>query len=326
MNKKIDHCCPANKKKLSKQADIEGLDQGCTNPRHAKSKILRYSQDDRLLIASTIRDYKLKPIQHGARICDGSLMGKELYRTTDSDGTIVVTQRGNKRLLSFGSKLEQSSVLMAKPYYLIHEYTQIMLLGLIFVDGREVTLLGLGGGALAHCLIHYFPQSTIQVVEIRQAVIDIAYDWFDLPRVDNLQVVNDDALHYLSKLQQSSCDIIFSDLYEADSMSACQALQEFIVASYQALSQSGCLVLNFHRKPYRGSLLMDTIESFFDEVIVFDSGELQGERNSIMFCCKSHFALHQPEVNARAEALTKLVKMPLMMYYRKLELNGLDLS
>jgi len=36
--------------------------------------------------------------------------------------------------------------------------------------------------------------------------------------------------------------------------------------------------------------------------------------------------LHQPALNARAETLTKLVKMPLMMYYRKLKLNGLDLS
>ena len=94
----------------------------------------------------------MKPLQHGARINHGRLMGKELYRTEDSDGLIVVTQRGNKRLLSFGSRLEQSSVLMDKPYYLIHEYTQIMLLGLLFVDARHITLLGLGGGGLAHCL------------------------------------------------------------------------------------------------------------------------------------------------------------------------------
>ncbi len=241
-------------------------------------------------------------------------MGKELYRTEDNDGAIVVTQRGNKRLLSFGSRLEQSSVLMSRPYYLIHEYTQVMLLGLLFVDARRITLLGLGGGGLAHCLSHYFPQSTIQVVEIRQAVIDIAYHWFDLPRLDDLQVIHDDASHYLSKLAQGSTDIIFSDLYQAEGMSACQAQQDFIVASYQSLSESGCLVLNFHTKPHQGSLLMDTIESFFCEIISYDSGD----RNSIMFCCKRTVALHQPEVNARAEALTKLVKMPLMDYYHHL--------
>lgn len=269
----------------------------------------------------------MKAIQHGARSSHGTLMGKELYRTEDDEGFIIVTQRGNKRLLSFGSSLEQSSVLLGMPYYLIHEYAQIMLLGLIFVDARRITLLGLGGGALTHCLCHYFPQSTIQVVETRRAVIDIAYDWFDLPRTDNLQIVNDDALHYLLKRKQNTSDIIFSDLYQADGMSACQAQQDFIVASYQALSQSGCLVLNFHQKPHRGSLLMDTIESFFDTIMVYDSAICEtGERNSIMFCCKADVALHQPAINRHAESLTKQVKMPLMMYYRKLEFNSLDLS
>lgn len=263
----------------------------------------------------------MKPIQHGARINHGTLMGKELYRIEDDDGAIVVTQRGNKRLLSFGSKLEQSSVLMGKPYYLVHEYTQIMLLGLLFADVRRITLLGLGGGGLVHCLSHYFPESVIQVVEIRQAVIDIAYDWFDLPRQDNLRVINDDALHYLSTLDQGCSDIIFSDLYEADGMSACQAQQEFIDASYQALSEAGCLVLNFHRKPYRGSTLMDTIESYFDEIILYDSEGLAGERNSIMFCCKDAVPLHQPSVDARAESLLKRVKMPLRDYYRSLVRN-----
>jgi len=261
----------------------------------------------------------LKPLLHGARINHGRLMGKELYRTEDSDGLIVVTQRGNKRLLSFGSRLEQSSVLMGKPYYLIHEYTQIMLLGLLFVDARHITLLGLGGGGLAHCLSHFFPQSTIRVVEIRQAVIDIAYEYFELPRLENLQIVNDDAMHYVSKLGQATTDIIFSDLYEANGMSACQAQQEFIVACYQALSESGCLIINFHHKPHPGSLQMDTIESFFSEIVVYDSEDLPGGRNSIMFCCKSAVALHQPEVNRGAESMAKLMKMPLMQYYRHLE-------
>ena len=237
----------------------------------------------------------------------------------DGDGSIVVTQRGNKRLLSFGSRLEQSSVLMNMPHYLIHQYTQIMLLGLLFVDARRMTLLGLGGGALAHCLSHYFPESTIQVVEIRQAVIDIAYDWFDLPRRDNLHVVNDDALHYLSNLEQGTTDIIFSDLYIAESMSACQAQQAFINSCFTALSEHGCVVINFHQKPDEGSKLMAAIEGSFSEIIIHDSEALPGQNpNSIMFCCKHAFALHTPEVNWRAELLTKRVKMPLMQYYRQL--------
>jgi len=250
-------------------------------------------------------------------------MGKELYRIDDGNGSIVVTQRGNKRLLSFGSRLEQSSVLMNIPYYLIHQYTQIMLLGLLFfdarVDARRMTILGLGGGSLAHSLSHYFPESAIHAIEIRQAVIDIAYDWFDLPRRNNLHVVNADALQYLSNLEQGATDIIFSDLYVAEGMSACQAQQAFINANFTALSEQGCLVINFHQKPDEESELMATIESLFCEIIIHDSEESPGQRpNSIMFCCKRAVALHTPEVNWRAELLTNLVKMPLMQYYRQL--------
>jgi spermidine synthase len=260
----------------------------------------------------------LKPLQHGARINHGTSMGKVLYRTEDDVGSIIVTQRGNKRLLNFGSRLEQSSVLMGKPWYLIHEYTQIMLLGLLFVDARHMTLLGLGGGGLAHCLSHFFPQSGIRVVELRQAVIDIAYEWFDLPRLENMLVVNDDALHYLSNLEPGTTDIIFSDLYEAEGMAACQAQQEFIIACYHALSEAGCLVINFHHKPHPGSLQMNTIEHFFSDIIVYDSEASAGRKNSVMFCCKAVIALHQPDLNWRVELLTKQVKMPLMQYYRGL--------
>lgn len=245
-------------------------------------------------------------------------MGKQLYRTEDEAGPIIVTQRGNKRLLSFGSKLEQSSVLMTKPCYLIHEYTQIMLLGLLFTEARNMTLLGLGGGGLVHCLGHYYPEAIIQVVEIRQAVIDIAYEWFDLPRRDRLRVINDDAMHYVSKITPGSSDIIFSDLYQAEGMAACQAQQVFIESAYRALSDAGCLVLNFHDRPEAGSSLMKTIASLFIEVVVYDHGESMGKRNAIMFCCKHRVALHQPEVNWRAECLKSHVKMPLLQYYRKL--------
>ena len=79
-------------------------------------------------------------------------MGKEIFRTEDDIGVIVVFQRANKRILSFDYSLEQSCVYMEKPYYLAHEYTQAMLLGLLFVDAKHVTLLGLGGGGLVHCL------------------------------------------------------------------------------------------------------------------------------------------------------------------------------
>jgi len=241
-------------------------------------------------------------------------MGHELYRTEDTYGAIVVSQRGNRRVLSFDSVLEQSCVLMGKPYYLMHEYTQVMLLALVFTNAKHVTLLGLGGGGLAHCLHHYYPQTALQVIELRQAVIDIAYEWFALPCAENIRVVQDDAAFYLATVQPRKTDIIFSDLYEAAGMSACQAQHDFFHACEKALSVEGCLVLNFHKRPDPQSFLMQTIEDLFSAIIIYDAGN----RNCIMFCCNKPADLHQPALNEKAEALVQHIKMPLMFYYRKL--------
>ena len=256
----------------------------------------------------------MKSLQHGARACYGTLMGKELYRVKDDMGFVVVTQRGDKRVLSFNSMLEQSSMLMTKPYYLTHEYTQIMLLGLLFVEAGHMTLLGLGGGSLAHCLSHFYPQRIMQVVELRQAVIDVAYEWFNLPKVPNLQVKQYDAKKYLSEAAGST-DIIFSDLYEAEAMSGCQMQQEFIEDSYRILSEYGCLVINYHSMPDKDEPVMCRLAELFSEIYLCDV--ING--NHILFCTKKCFSISDDAMNQRAEALVQLFKMPLMYYYRKLE-------
>lgn len=253
----------------------------------------------------------MKPLQHGARICAGSLLGKELYRFEDELGSIVVTQRGQKRILSFDVGLEQSSVLMEKPHYLSHEYTQIMMLGLVFTDAHHLTLLGLGGGGLAHCLSHYYPQSMLQVVEIRQAVIDIAYAWFELPQQPNLQVKCANALTYMRQAEAVTTDLIFSDLYESTVMSEVQTHLGFIDSCYKTLSDQGWIVFNFHDLPDEDSPVMKKILELFAEVYVCDV--FKG--NWVMFCGKNAAVFDQSELAGRARSLAKKVEMPLMYYF-----------
>lgn len=256
----------------------------------------------------------MNPLQNSARICSGTLMGNELFRTEDDFGFVVVTQRGDKRVMSFDSLLEQSSVIMTKLYYLHHEYTQVMLLGLLFVDARHITLLGLGGGGLAHCLSHFYPQIVTQVVELRKLVIDVAYEWFNLPRVPNLQVTQCDARQYMFDIQSASTDIIFSDLYEAEGMSDCQAQLDYIENCSRALTDHGCLIINYHsladKNTYTGK-----IKALFAEVYLIDM--ING--NSIMFCCKNTVPFSNEKKSERAETLVQHVKMPLMYYYRQLQ-------
>lgn len=256
----------------------------------------------------------MKPLQHGLRILAGTLMGKVLCRVEDQYGVIQVSRRGDRRVLSFGSGLEQSSVSMGKPQYLCHQYTRMMLLGLIFLEARRIAIMGLGGGGLVHCLSHYYPHLTVRVIELRQAVIDVAYEWFDLPRTANVQVIHSDAMTYMSTIDASSHDIIFSDLYEAGGMSEVQGHRGYIEACYNALSDSGWLVLNFHTLPEEDSPLYILLSDMFPDIRVCHSSK----GNRVMYCGKSACEYDDRTLRERARILEKHVQVPLMYYYRQL--------
>jgi len=256
----------------------------------------------------------LKNIQHSSSIYTTTGQGKEIYRTEDEFGVVVVTQRGDKRVLSFGSAMEQSAVYIKKPYYLVYNYTQVMLLGLIFVDAKHVTLLGLGGGSLAICLRHFFAELNIQVVELRQAVIDVAYEWFLLPRDASLNVVQSDAYLYLSDSSPESTDLIFSDLFEKNEAAELQSQEHFIKSCHNVLTAHGCLVLNLHTEPEAELSLMRILHSLFENISV--CSVING--NWVLFCQKNPTQIGNDVLKSRAQLLVEQVNMPLMYYYRNL--------
>jgi len=241
-------------------------------------------------------------------------MAKELYRTEDEQGLVIVTEQGDKRILSFASDLQQSCVDMHRPYYLLHEYTQIMLLGLVFAEPENITMLGLGGGGLAHCLNHFYPQCVTRVVEIRQEVIDVAYSWFNLPRKANLKVICSDANEYIKQVKSTSINLLLCDLYEANGMSEMQQQAEFIEHCYQTLNDDSCLVINFHNMPEEDSDVMQKIKQRFTEVFVCDV--FIG--NWVLFCLKANSGFEKSELEDRARVLAKKVGMPLMYYFKQL--------
>ncbi len=239
---------------------------------------------------------------------------RELFRDQDDVGSLVVLQKGEIRVLSFGSSLEQSRVDMQRPYCLSHEYTQVMLLGLVLTEAHHVTVLGLGGGGLAHCLSHYFPQMVSTFVELRPKVVEIARRWFELPESDNLQVVCGDALEYLQSAAPASTDLLLSDLYEASGMSERQAQLAFIEQAARVLRPEGWLVLNFHALPAKGSSLTEALRQYFADVYVCDL--FRG--NWVLFCGRSASGYSSQQLKRRAKQTGLQLELPLAYYYKQL--------
>ncbi|HED34712.1 MAG TPA: hypothetical protein ENJ08_10950 [Gammaproteobacteria bacterium] len=245
-------------------------------------------------------------------------MSKEVYRTRDAQGEIIVRESAGRRIMDFGSGLEQSNLLMNRPWQLTHEYTKIMLLGLVFNNARHITLAGLGGGGLLHCIAHFFPQIEIQVVELRQAVIDVACEWFDLPRESCINIACCDAYVYLKEQRSEKTDLILSDLYNATQMSDVQAQRRFIEVAHASLNEEGWLVINFHQLPDSDSEVMQQIRAMFAVVYVYDVSV----GNRILFCGKGseedEWGIVLDRYSAQARELGRALGLPLLYYFRLL--------
>jgi len=239
-------------------------------------------------------------------------MGKELHRCEDEWGPIVVTQRGRKRVLSFGSEFEQSSVILDRPASLTHEYTRIMLLGLLFSEPAHITLLGLGGGGLLHCLARFYPAVPIKVVELRQQVIAVARDWFEIPQNRFIDIDCANAADHVRNADAGDTDLILSDLYEAEGMSEDQTRTAYLQNCFTHLSDDGVLVLNFHRLPDTDDPLMLELSTLFSQLWVCDV--FKG--NQVLFCLKQEADISTRA--AEAKQLAKKFKLPLIYYYRQL--------
>ena len=116
-----------------------------------------------------------------------------LCQRQDAFGPITVTDDGTCRTLAFADHDAQSCCLKTAPQLLQYDYTQAMLLVLLFCQPKRVWLLGLGGGSLATALHHFIPGIHITAVELRPAVIELAYRYFQLPHSKRLAVVQQDA-------------------------------------------------------------------------------------------------------------------------------------
>jgi len=171
-------------------------------------------------------------------------LGIEIHRSYDELGPILVFENGARRYLAFGEEAEQSCIDLHDPAKLVYEYTQAMMLALLFFPRpKRATLLGLGAGSLVHALHHYDSNLSLNVVELRAKVVEVAQQWFALELFPELNLQIDDASNYIS-LEHPPSDLIFTDIYNDQGMIESQLNAGFLASCYQNLSKEGILVLN----------------------------------------------------------------------------------
>ena len=171
---------------------------------------------------------------------------------------VVITDEGSLRSLRFGTEERQSCLDLFQPQVLQLAYTRWMVTALLLHPQPERFLVvGLGGGALVHFLLHHFPEGRITVVEKERLVVELAHGYFGVPITRRLRVCHGDALEFGRAEPPVGYHVAFLDIFAAGAMAP--ALYD--IALYhqllQQLDPEGILAVNLwsgDRRLYRRAL------------------------------------------------------------------------
>ncbi|MGB5598345.1 MAG: fused MFS/spermidine synthase [Thiothrix litoralis] len=231
-----------------------------------------------------------------------------LHHSEDEFGSITVMDDGECRFLSFAPNDEQSRCLKATPHVLQYEYTQAMLLVLLFCQPKRVLILGLGGGSLVTALHRHIPGIHITAVELRATVIELAHRYFQMPRSKRLQIIQQDADEFLNSHELRKVDVVFADLYHGDGVDQVQLRTDFIARCADALKEDGWLVLNCWTEHREDPLLRDALRLHFADIRTV----LTGSKNWVILAGKVPDFQTTRSLKDTAERLTASLGFPLM--------------
>ncbi|PCJ26262.1 MAG: spermidine synthase [SAR86 cluster bacterium] len=169
---------------------------------------------------------------------------KSLYRD------IIVDQNGSRRCLIFNvfrGDRNQTCMDMNNRDALVFTYTRMSFAGLLLKpDPQRILIAGLGGGSIPTTFNKLYPDAKIDIVEIDQAVVNVAKDYFFFEENENMKVSVNDARVFIKRagLSDRKYDYIILDAFGGDYIPEHLLTREFLEEVKQIMSPDAVLIAN----------------------------------------------------------------------------------
>jgi spermidine synthase len=142
----------------------------------------------------------------------------------------------------------------------------------------DILVLGLGTGTFCSQCLDYYPQENLSFdgVEIDQKIVDLAYQYFDLPKSINVFV--EDGRAYLNNCKKKY-DVIMVDAYRDITIPFQMSTLEFFTSVKDHLNDGGNMIVNMNMQDNKSDsidkYLAGTIASIFPYVYVCSTSASQ---------------------------------------------------
>jgi len=197
--------------------------------------------------------------------------------------------------------LLQSVFNLNNPLHLVSEYTQAMMLGLVWQNQpKKVYVAGFGGGRIPLVLHHYLPETVIECADVDPIAIEAATQCFGVQFDGRLTAAIQDGREYLEQQNPDiKYDIIMTDVFFGNGYFPHRlATKEFYELCKKHLSTAGVVLVNLLQRDEFYAQKVKTFQSVFSQVCVCPWKEI----NSVLIGTNSPI-LEKDEIVFRAKSL-----------------------
>lgn len=168
-----------------------------------------------------------------------SIFPRTVYKTKSKiSGEIVIKEQFGKYTLHVGGLIQSGGIIkniwgkaLGRISYKVYSI-------------QRVLVLGLGGGTVVQLIKARYPEAKIVGVEIDPEIIKVGKKFFKLDRIDNLEIINDDAIKWVDDYQKNKFDLILVDLYIGGEFTQGVASEKFLKKLKKLLSKKGIIIFN----------------------------------------------------------------------------------
>jgi len=185
-----------------------------------------------------------------ASLVSGVVSAETLHEERSVYRNIFVTEVDGRRCLLFNAvrgERNQTCMNMRNPKEFVFHYARMTMAGLLVnPNPKSILIAGLGGGTLPAALHELYPDATIEVLEIDQAVVNVAKEFFGYEESEKVQTHVVDARVFIKRagIQERKFDFIVLDAFTGEYIPEHMLTQEFLEEVKQVMTPDGVLVSN----------------------------------------------------------------------------------
>ncbi len=108
---------------------------------------------------------------------------------------------------------------------------------------QNILFLGFGGGTAVYFVSKALPQARLVCVEIDAVVIDLAKQYFQIDKINNIQLVNADGFKFIEGPEKY--DVIFADMFKGDYFVEIPNIDKFLNDLKNSTNLNGLVLFNY---------------------------------------------------------------------------------